>query len=106
MIRNSINCYSSITRLSETEGERIENKVERISTNKEPITDGAPIIHTERKNGVIPDYDVRTDKWDIAIEATDVIAESKKLQRAERQKQKDATSESTQGTESEQNPKA
>ena len=31
------------------EGETIEQKIERITTNKEPIKDGAPLIYTERK---------------------------------------------------------
>lgn len=30
------------------EGETIEEKVERIVTNKEPISDGAPMIYTEK----------------------------------------------------------
>ena len=36
------------------EGETIEQKVNRIVNNNEPITDGAPIIFTERKDGVLP----------------------------------------------------
>ena len=31
--------------------------------------DGAPIIYTERKDGVLPAYDIRTDRWEIAQEA-------------------------------------
>ena len=48
------------------EGEFIEEKVARVVENKEPIEDGAPIIYTERKDGVIPAYNIRTDKWDIS----------------------------------------
>ena len=50
-----------------------ESKVNRIVNNGEPITDGAPIIYTERKDGVLPEYDIRTDRWDIAIEAMDKV---------------------------------
>lgn len=57
-------------------GEMIEQKVERIMTNKEPISDGAPIIYTERKEGVLPEYDIRTDRWDIAIEAMDKVSKA------------------------------
>ena len=53
------------------EGEFIEEKVARVVENKEPIEDGAPIIYTERKDGVIPAYNIRTDKWDIALTAMD-----------------------------------
>lgn len=55
------------------EGETIETKVARVVNNKEPITDGAPIIYTEKKDGVLPDFNVRTDRWEIAIEAMDRV---------------------------------
>ena len=48
------------------EGELIEEKVARLTQEKSPINDGAPIIYTERKDGVLPAYDIRTDRWEIA----------------------------------------
>ena len=48
------------------EGEQIEEKVRRIVNNNEPITDGAPIIFTEKKDGVLPEYNIRTDRWPIS----------------------------------------
>lgn len=59
------------------EGETIETKVRRIVDNKEPITDGAPIVYTERKDGVLPQYDIRTDRWDMAIMAMDAVNRAK-----------------------------
>jgi len=58
------------------EGETIEQKVMRITENNEPITDGAPIIFTARKDGVLPAYDVRTDRFEIAIDGMDYVAKS------------------------------
>lgn len=58
------------------EGETIEQKVERIVNNKEPIKDGAPIIYTERKDGVNKAYNIRTDRFEVAVEAADKIAAS------------------------------
>lgn len=55
------------------EGEPIEKKIRRIVENKEPITDGAPIVYTEKKDGVLPQYDIRTDKWAIALDAMDKV---------------------------------
>lgn len=54
-------------------GESIEEKVRRITENNEPITDGAPIIYTNRDDGVLPAYNIRTDRWDIAQEAMDAV---------------------------------
>lgn len=54
--------------------------------NKEPIKDGAPLIYTDRKDGVQPAYDPRTDKWEIAADATTKIAKSFTARREERHK--------------------
>ena len=63
------------------EGEPIELKIERIVSNKEPITDGAPSIFTERKEGVISAYNIRTDRWEIASEAMDKVSGSVQAKR-------------------------
>ena len=55
------------------EGETIEAKVRRVVNNKEPITDGAPLVYQEAKEGVQPAYDIRADKWDIATDAMDKV---------------------------------
>ena len=41
---------------------------------KEPITDGAPIIFTDAKDGVRPEFNPRTDRWEIAIDAMDKVS--------------------------------
>lgn len=86
------------------QGEPLETKLERMITNREPISDsmGAP-IYTERKEGVRASTNIRTDRWLIAVDATDKIAKSYKAKREERLKLKEdanksAETESTQGT--------
>lgn len=54
-------------------GESIEAKVKRITENNEPITDGAPIIYTNRDDGVLPAYNIRTDRWEIAQAAMEAV---------------------------------
>jgi len=70
-------------------GESIEDKVRRIENNKEPITDGAPLVYTERKDGVQEAYDVRTDKWEVALNAMDAVTKSKLAKRQEQLKEID-----------------
>lgn len=70
-------------------GETIEQKIERIVTNKEPIKDGAPLIYTERKNGTEPQYDIRTDRWEIAIEAMDKVDKTYQARRQENIKKRE-----------------
>jgi hypothetical protein len=67
---------SGLTSVEKLEGEPIELKIERIVSNKEPISDGAPSIFTERKDGVISAYNIRTDRFEIAAEAMDKVAGS------------------------------
>ena len=55
------------------EGESIEDRVLKLEQNNEPIEDRAPLIYTEKKDGVLPMYDIRTDKWDVAQNAMDTV---------------------------------
>lgn len=55
------------------EGENILTKVRRILDENEPLTDGAPLIYTPKADGVKPEFDIRTDKWQIAINAMDRV---------------------------------
>lgn len=47
------------------EGETIETKVRRITENKEPIKDAAPLVYTKKADGVLPQFNIRTDKWEL-----------------------------------------
>lgn len=68
------------------QGETLETKIERIVNNKEPIKDGAPIIYMERKEGIRKSTNIRTDRFEVAIEAADKIAKSYKARREEKAK--------------------
>lgn len=70
-------------------GERIEQRVDRIVNNGEPIVDTAPIIFMERKEGVKSEFNIRTDRWDIAVEAMGVVAQMKFDDRKVRQEKLD-----------------
>lgn len=61
-----------------TQGESIEEKVRRIVDNNEPIEDTAPMIYTERKDGIKQEYNIRADKWDIALDAMQQVNDSKR----------------------------
>ena len=63
------------------EGETIEEKVNRVVNNNEPITDGAPIIFTEKKDGVLPEYNIRTDRWDVALTAKEKMDQARKAKK-------------------------
>jgi len=83
MYRKIKRTESSLKVNNSVEGETIEQKVDRIVNNQEPINDSAPIIFTERKDGVLPEYNPKTDRFEIAVEATDKITATKLAKREE-----------------------
>lgn len=58
-------------------GETIEEMLRRLTANKEPIPQNVPPIYTPKADGVIPDYDIRADRFDVAMMARDKYAASK-----------------------------
>jgi len=79
---------SGLTSVEKLEGEPIELKIERIVSNKEPISDGAPSIFTERKDGVVSAYNIRTDRFEVAADAMDKVAGSIQAKRDSKAKAK------------------
>lgn len=65
-------------------GESLEEQLRRVTENKEPIEMISPIIYTERREGVLPQYDIRTDRFDIACEAMGKVAASHAAKREQR----------------------
>ncbi len=88
--RTGFNVYNTI------EGETIEMKVERIVNNGEAIEDIAPTIYQPRREGVRPEYDIRTDRFEVAIDAMGAVEKSMITRRENYHKSEE--SESTEGT--------
>lgn len=76
MYKTQLPAITNIKVNTSYEGESIEKKIRRILNNKEPIKDGAPLIYTERKEGVKPEFNVRTDRFEIAIDAMDKVSKA------------------------------
>lgn len=83
MIKYRIDTFTGFEVNNSVEGETIEEKIERVLNNNEPIADGAPIIYTDRRDGVLPAYDIRTDRFEIAIDAMNKVSASQLAKRAD-----------------------
>ena len=70
------------------EAERLEFKIQKMVDAKEPIGSEVTPMYTERRDGVLPQYDVRTDRFEIALEAMDKVSKSEIAKREERHKEK------------------
>ena len=79
---------SSLTSVDTVDGETIERKVERIVHNGDKITDGAPLNYTEKKDGVVAGYNIRTDRFEVAAEAMDAVHRSAEASSKEKAKMK------------------
>ena len=68
---------TTISRCETEPGQTIEERIERMKANKEPISDGAPLIYTDRKDGVLAGYDIRTDRFEVALGLQEKMEKSK-----------------------------
>lgn len=67
------------------EGESMEEKLRRLTITKEPIeVDMQPEIYQERKSGVDPFCDIRTDRFEMAQQASDTMSRTYALARKNR----------------------
>lgn len=86
-----------------TEGMTMEMLVGRFLNNQMDVERTQPLVYTERREGVMSGFDIRTDRFDIAIDAMDKSASSMKAKRESKLnivKDEDAKGDSIEGTES------
>lgn len=67
---------TQIHRVPREQGESIEEMIRRCTASNEPIESTAPMIYTEEAAGVQPQYDIRADRFDIALDAVDKYQKS------------------------------
>ena len=67
-----INNFEGMIKMTE-KGETLIKKIQRILDENEPLTDGAPMIYTPKQEGVREDCNIRTDKWELAMNAMDRV---------------------------------
>lgn len=75
-----------------------------ISGESNNMEDGVfPTVYTEKKDGVLPEYDIRTDRFEVAIDAIDKINKSTANQVAKNKGETEAAKNF--GTEAKADPK-
>lgn len=82
-MRTSINVNKS------KEGQTMEQRMSKLMEQEEPIKDKAPLIWTPKDEGVRPEFNIRTDRYDLAQEAMDMVSRSEKAKRAQMLKDDD-----------------
>lgn len=57
-------------------GEPLEDKIERMINNGEPIGDQVETSYSERKDGVKEETNIRTDRFEVAVDQMDKVHKS------------------------------
>ena len=70
MLRSNIKIETTFV-----DGTPIEKQIANAMSVQEPIDNSSPIQFTKRSDGVLPDFDIRTDKWDVAQKAMTAVAD-------------------------------
>ena len=87
---------TGIKRNVSTVGETIEDEVYKMVYEKNIPSAQKSIIFQEKKEGVQPAYNVRTDKFDIALDAIDAVTKyGRKTARAKDEKKGQESGEKT-----------
>lgn len=80
------------------EAEPLETTLKKAMTTSEPISSTAPQVFTEKKDGVRPEYDIRTDRFEIAMGTMDRAARAHIANREKTFKTEDKGEQSPSGT--------
>lgn len=76
-MRKAIYAYKPTLKVDAVyEAEGLEVKLRRITETNEPLAGDIPIVYTKKTDGVLPAYDIRTDRFEIAREAMSKVQES------------------------------
>lgn len=55
------------------QGQSMEEFLRKAMQGNEPIQATAKVTYNDRKDGVLPQHDIRTDRWDLALTMTDKV---------------------------------
>ena len=77
-------CRPSVLVDATYEAEGLEVKLRRVTETNEPLGGDIPIVYTKKTDGVLPAFDIRTDRFEIAREAMSKVQESEMAKEAQR----------------------
>lgn len=83
MIRGEVNGIIMSDKQQLFEGQTLEEMIFKMMQQGAMIEASSPIIYTERKDGINPLYDIRSDRFDLALEATSKIEQALKAKRVQ-----------------------
>lgn len=91
---NAVPTKSGLIRVNKTkEDEGLIHQLRKVKTMGDQgfVTKG--LMYSERKDGVLPEFDIRTDKWEVAQHASNVASKSEIAKRGASPKTEEAKPE-------------
>lgn len=67
------------------EGERLIHKLQKATEGKNGLEETWPLTYTNKSDGVLPAYDIRTDRWEIAQDGMDKLYQAEAAKLAKKQ---------------------
>lgn len=97
-MKNRILKNGKLNRNNTSEGTTLEKQIELAKSNKEDMPKEVDLLFTEKKDGVIPSTNIRTDRQEVALDAIDKIHKSAQNRRdaMNKTKEEEETTESSQ----------
>lgn len=95
MYRGTIKSKTSIRKNDAIEAQRLEDKIADLVNGNGSIEETAPLIYTEKKDGVSPSYNIRTDRFEVALDAKDAIQRMSRAKREEKPGSEESKKSST-----------
>lgn len=77
-------CRPTLRVYATYEAEGLEVKLRRVTETNEPLAGDIPTVYTKKTDGVLPAFDIRTDRFEIAREAMSKVQESEMTKEAQR----------------------
>lgn len=77
MRKKTIKPTNRLIRNESYEGKPIEKQLREMKEGLVVEFQNKPEIYTARKDGVVPEYDIKTDKFDMMLAATDKLARAR-----------------------------
>lgn len=94
-MKKTINNRTEIRSNNGRKGQWLAKEIQSMMDNNEPINTTITVEYTRPEDGVMPQYDIRTDRWDLvqgAMDRATMAAKNEILKRTEAAK---ATQEGT-----------
>lgn len=100
-MRRRIISYKGIFHRNKTyEGKSIEQQIAERMEGENIELGGKALLYTERKDGVLPETNIRSDRMDLAMMALDTVTRTHRAKRDGVGKKPDATETGSKATES------